>query len=261
MWEKRQAVIAVALVPFVIKLLCFVAVTAFAGDGNYLRHGLYLIPSYFAEGWLMAQLIRMAVFGESWPIAFSGDKEADLKHFMRRKRTILSSTIIYVLIKLVLAFLSGYMLDAQGGVIGGLEQAAGPAAPGDEPSALMFLIGVGALATMIWALRLAYLYVPAAMGIDLVDFLARVKPYMFSLRLLGTWLLCFVPVAMALVMASSILVTIFPGVEGTPSVAFTYGLTAVQAVLEIVAAALSSVAVAYGIKSIYDTGNRPPHYL
>ena len=43
-WEERVAVLSIALMPFVIKVLTFFAVTAFVDAQNFMRHGLLLLP-------------------------------------------------------------------------------------------------------------------------------------------------------------------------------------------------------------------------
>ena len=240
-WDKRAQIARIALIPFVIKLVCFFGVTALSDDANYLRHGLLLTPSYFAEGWLVAHLIRIAMFKDPWP----GSAESAQ---VSNKSIVHAAVIIYVLIKLAMAFIAGYVLTTQAGTAG--------AAESGQASLYMFLFIIILFVGMLWAFRLVWLYVPAALGYGLKAFLIRTSKFSFSMYLIGTWLLCFVPLALALILASKFLSTAFPGTGDDVSMMFTYSLTAVQAFLEIVVACVSSVAIAHGIKSIYDGTNR-----
>ena len=242
-WEKRVQIARVALIPFVIKLVCFIGVTAFAEDENYLRHGLYLLPSYFAEGWLVIYLIRIALLNEAWP-GSAAAAQLPVSH----QKTMQVAVIVYVLIKLVMAFVAGYVLTAQAGA----PEMAEPS--GASPYMLLAVLAL--FAGMLWAFRLVWLYVPAALGYGLKGFLLKTSKFSFSLYLIGAWLLCFVPLALLLIMVSKVLSGIFPGVGDESSLMFIYSLTIVQAALELIVASISSVAIAHGIKSIYDGTNR-----
>ena len=242
----------IALVPLVIKLVSFVLISALDMDEAYLRQGLLLIPSYFADGWLVAQLIRLAIFKETWPAMLSGDRKKDMGLLHMRFRAIMSATIIYVLLKLVLSFLSGVIM--QGSTLAQYQSE-----PPPEPSSWAFVVGILVIAFTVWAFRFLWLYIPAAMGYPLKDFLKRIAPYRVSIYMIATWFLCFIPLAIIFMMVSEVLVSAFPGAEAAQaSEAYKYSMVCVQAVLELLITIVSSVAMAYGIYGLYQGGPKRP---
>jgi hypothetical protein len=251
---NREAVLRLAAVPLILKLASFLGVAVLDMDDNFLRQGLLLLPSYFAEGWLIAQLIRMAVFNESWPIAITGNKTQDLALVNTRGRPILAAAVMYLLVKLALSVFSGLMMSA------GAAQPAPPPAAADSSIMVLIAAAVG-VAFLVWLFRFLWLYIPMALGLPLADFLIRIKAFMTSVYMLGTWLLCFVPPALMLVVAAWFFGYVFPvGADGEPTEAYTYIMVAVQAVLEMVISMVSSVAMAFGLYSIYQGTNRGNFY-
>lgn len=224
-----------AAVPLAIKIVFYVGVTMLGLEENILRQGLLLLPVYFAEGWLAVQVIRFAVYGERGPEAPPSAS---------RSRGIMAGTIIYVLTKIALSLFAALMVMGNQGTAD---------TPPLQPAPEVFLIGLVALGAALWCFRLLWLYVPAALDRSVVDFLGRIKPFASSLYMMGTWLLCFVPLAVAMIMLSETMLMIFPpGADGAPVMAFKLAMAVAQAVLEILIAIIASAAMAYGIQTIYE---------
>ena len=244
LWNERAVIARLAVVPALLKLTGFIIILSFEFGDNFLRQGLVLVPSYFAEGWLVAQMIRLAVFNERGQAPLAGKPEADRKSIEARSRALAAGTIIYVLTKLLLAGFTGMLMmsetfrQAQTGT-GGLS------------SSGALISALALLAFIIWAFRLVWLYVPAVMGYSLTGFLVRIKAYTTSFYMLGAWLLCFVPPVLALMLSLEMLATVFPPGGDDAAGAYTYGAAAIQSVLEVIIAVTSGVAMAYGIRSIY----------
>ena len=236
------------LLPLAVKLVSFVFITALDLDQNYLRQGLILIPSFFAEGWLVAQLVRLAIFRESWPTMLSGDRKKDMEVLHVRFRAITSATIIYVLLKLATSLLAGLALEANSSY-------QGPENP--EPSSLAFLVGMLAMMFMIWAFRFLWLYIPTALDYPIKDFLYRIRSFRSSVLMIATWLLTFTPVALLFVMISEFMVSVFPPVEeGVVPETYQYAMVCVQAVLELLMAIVTSLGIAYLIALYYQNDGK-----
>ncbi|MEM7618815.1 MAG: hypothetical protein AAF244_05495 [Pseudomonadota bacterium] len=235
----------IAMVPLSIKLTSFLIITALDLDENYLRQGLLLIPSYFAEGWLVAQLIRLAIYKEQWPVVLSGDQKKDLQKLSVRFRSIMSATIVYVLIKLALAVISGLVMHGE--VMHGAER---PEAM--EPTSGAFLFAMIFVLFVVWAFRFIWLYVPVALDLPMKMFLKRIRAYQTSIYMMGTWLLCFVPLAIIFIMISEFFLNIFPPLEnGDNSEIYKYAMVSFQAVLELMITIVSSIGMAHGIHSLF----------
>jgi hypothetical protein len=136
--------------------------------------------------------------------------------------------------------------------------AAGELPQSQTPDNVTFFAAVVFLAVVIWAFRFLWLYVPAALGYSVSGFLKRIRPYYFSLSMLATWLLCFLPLAVLFLMGSEIFSSLLNGADASaPSTAFTYASVCLQAVIEILMVMTASVAMAFGVASLYGTKEPP----
>lgn len=235
------------LIPLLVKVASFVLVSVLELEGNYLRQGLILIPSFFAEGWLITQLIRLAIFRETWPAMLSGDRKKDMEVLHVRFRAIMSGTIIYVLLKLLVSMFSGLAMQAN--------ETYQPEAV-TEPSSMAFLVAMLAILFIVWSFRFLWLYIPAALDYPIRDFLGRIKAFRVSIYMIATWLLCFIPLALMFLMISEVMVGVFPPAEeGVIPDGYKYSMVVVQAVLELLISIVTSIAMAYGISSFYQKGS------
>jgi hypothetical protein len=233
LWRNRRVVLAMAFVPLLIKIACLVVIFAFGLETAYLRQGLLALPSYFAEGVLTAKLIIMA--GRGGDVLYPAPARDD--------RRVMAATLVYVLVKLALAFAGG-----MGMMIIALQEANATAPADGSPSllfAVIFLLGV-----MIWAARLAWLYVPVAQGYSMMAFLMRVRGLKISFVLIGTWLVCFVPLGLLLILVAGMLENVLGHTADDPSQIYRFVVIVLQAALDLLAGLVSSLAIGFGIHTI-----------
>lgn len=228
-------VLALAFIPLLIKIACLVTIFALGMETQYLRQGLIALPSYFAEGVLFARLIVMAgKNGETLgPIPSSDD------------RRIMAASLLYVLIKLILAFVGGMgmaFVMAQEGKT-----------PDPEGSLSMFFAGIFVLGMMLWSFRLVWLYIPLAQGYAIMPLLQKMKGLQTSLVLLGTWLICFIPLALLLVISAGLIGNIVGHTEDAPSALYRFLIIIIQGGLDIVAGLVATLAISFGFHTIMAT--------
>jgi hypothetical protein len=236
-----------ALVPLLIKYVFFVGIILTGLHGEYLRQGLVLLPTYFAEGWFLACAVRLAILKDSYPASLTGDVKHDQAFIAERQFSIKIAVVTYVLIKIVSAAFVGlsmkyYALPEEG---------AEAATTMSTTQGYYFFAFVALFIFLIWAFRYAWLYVPAAIGMPFKHFLSILKGFNGSFLLLGTWMICFAPVFIVLVLFSDILSIAFPDatLDGGPTI-FILLFGAVQSCFELLIAAISSIAVAYGVTQV-----------
>ncbi len=243
-WDNRAIVTRMALIPFAIKWVTLILIILSGLQDNYLRQGLLMLPSYFLEGWLMAYFIRLAVFQENIFTLAAGDE-----HSRRRNKIILDSmlagALLYVLLNLVTSLLWGLLLPQER-----------PMAPPsrEEPSLAMFMLAMAAMYGSIWAVRIFWLHIPVILGFDLKSYFEKMRGIKSSLFVLGTWLLCVVPLAAATFLLADIMAVAMGHTPETPSMAFHFIMLGVQAGVEIIINLVSGIAIALGICAIM----RPP---
>ena len=55
-WMNRTSLLKIAGLPLMIKFGCLAAILFLGFEGQILRHGLIMLPAYFAEGFLKFHL-------------------------------------------------------------------------------------------------------------------------------------------------------------------------------------------------------------
>lgn len=233
-----------AVIPVLLKVSGFVAAYLLDFDDNLLRQGLFLVPSFLAEGWVVAVAVRWAIYDDLWPVALTGNQKQDMARLDARAQTLLSAAVMFALVQVVIAAVSGVVMgDIIAGTAAGAEtdtQTGG--------SGLALLVSLGILTAMIWGFRFLWMHVPLALDIDLKDYIRMKSGLSLSLSMIGTWLLCLIPLA-AIVLLLLDLVRMGAGVDpDSVSLSQTVLLGTVQGFLDVAVAIISSVAIAKGIK-------------
>lgn len=240
LWRNRHVVLVMAFIPFLIKLACLITIFALGMETQYLRQGLVALPAYFAEGVLFAKLIVMAgKNGETLGPAPSSDN-----------RGIMAATLLYVLIKITLAFGGGM------GMMFVMENQADMAANESEASMPMFFAAMFLLGMMIWGFRLTWLYIPLAQGYGIKSLLHRIRGLPASFILIGTWMVCFIPLVLVMIMITGVAAGILGHTEETPSSLYHFVFIMVQAGFDILAGLLSTLAISFGFHTIMATPDK-----
>lgn len=253
-WQERYTLLPLVSLPLAVKMGSYAAIYLMDLGENVLRQGLVLMPSYLLEGFIVALVIRMAIFGERYNSLFeSGEKE---QYSPDRRRVIMAGVVIYLMTKLISSFMAGWMMIAR-------EVEKIPEMPRPEPGGSeVYVMSIMIMIFMIWAFRYFWLYVPAVMDIPAQVFLKRIAGFMSSIYIAGLWMLCFVPMAVVLVVIARMLMTVFPGVdEATASPIYSILMALVQPAIEMIIALTSSVAMAYAVRSVMsEPQQRPPRF-
>ena len=224
-WRQRAALVRLAAWPLTVKIAFFLLVYVLGMEGNILRQGWVLLPTYFLEGWLVVTVIRLAVLP-----AGSTDRQS-----------VSAAIILFVLVKLVVAVFAGLM--SQPAMADLPEQ--------NMPSdGMMFLAAAFTMLVLLWTFRFLWLYVPAAMGIPPGLFLRKIQGLQLSLYMLALWMLCFVPIALILLLVSNLLAGLFPPDGDVPARLYLYGMAIGQAVIEMTITLVSSIAMAHAVAQI-----------
>lgn len=250
LWDARETILRISILPFVIKVISFIAVTTLGLSDAFLRQGILFIPSHFLEGWLAACLIRLAIFQEPWPTVLSPDKAQNSHYMLRRTTTILSATIVYVLIQMILSVFFGLLFDQ-------MQDTAEVEALSDAGmSAIVasFIIFIA----MVLAFRFLWLYIPFAMGFKIKSYLHSVQGLTGLFYLIGIVLLCSIPIEFVFMMIMDPLsVDISDFSEFAENTSFLEQLLVfiLQSIREIILVIVISVALAFAVQSLQDNSS------
>lgn len=234
LWQERRVLTHLALLPVVIKVAIVTGIMSFGMESAYLRQGLFFLPCYFLEGWLAAVAIQLAYRG---PMLRQDGFFAN--------RDLMACVALYVLAQLAANFLAGFTMQARR-----MAPAEPPAAMADDPTLLpvAFLV----LALTLWAFRFLWLYVPAALGYRLHDFVYTIRRFFFSFYILGFYMLCFIPFALALMLCARGLATVFPDGGGDLGFIYILMLAFARAVCEICILLVSALGFAWAVRQVME---------
>lgn len=216
-WQERHYLAQLAAVPILIKLLTYIIITRMGWEEHFLRQAIVFLPSYLADGWMLAHFVRLILLDQRWPFRPSGRPEADRAALRDRADGVLAGTVAHALIKFLLAggigliVMAGLAAPAPGT---GAGTGAGTGTSLAGAMALLAVTGAG-----LWAFRLIWLYIPVTVGYAVRRILRDMGGYVTSFRLLGLWLVCCLPMFMLVRFVSALIVAPYgPGAGAMPLV-------------------------------------------
>lgn len=200
-WAMRVYIWQILRLPLLVKLASLIGLMYFFQESNPVRHTLFLIPALFLEGWLLAKIVRMVAYQESWLPQLTGNREEDMSYFNIRKRQILGASIAYVLIKMTITFIPMLVMEINEtyGLTDGGEQVNHTAVSGMAAIILTFF-AIGC----VWLFPLTWLNIPVAANWPVKAYIRAFRTFRSSVRLFGLWLLCFAPVATFYILLASL---------------------------------------------------------
>ena len=77
LWRERAYLMHIAAAPLAIKAICLLVLIGLGWERDFIRSALVMLPAYFAEGWMLAHLIRLVFYDQRWPFQPTGDKARD----------------------------------------------------------------------------------------------------------------------------------------------------------------------------------------
>ena len=186
-WDERVYLLPMVVIPLLIKYLCLTLADIFVEDNNILRMSLIMIPAYFVEGWLLAHWARTIMLDHRWPFKPSGDDSQDLKKISERARGILSGSVSFLLINILMAgyfafFMSYIPMDIN---------------PEEADPSVAFAGAIMMVSTLL-LFRFIWFYIPLAVNIAPASLIEKVKPLRITFQMIGIWLVCFIPSIMVL---------------------------------------------------------------
>jgi magnesium-transporting ATPase (P-type) len=241
-YAHAAVIFMMAAVPLAVKIVNYVMIEAFGFGEHYVRQGLLLLPAFFAEGWVVAGIIRFAVQGEMIEEHLTGDPQLDIERFEGHFRAVTAAMIVFVLTKLVMALFVGLFMGEQARL--------SAAAPMDQPEYTMSSIAIGVflICVLFYIFRFLWLYVPVALGYNMKAFLYRIRPFTSSMYMFAIYVMCFVPLSFIMMGLLNILANMSGGTENE---IYAYGGIVIQSVIDMGLTVLVSIAMAFGVQAVF----------
>lgn len=202
LWDERRYLARLAAAPIIIKCICQLFIDSYGYETHFIRQALINLPAYFFEGWMLSHIVRFAFYGQRWPHQPTGPtlQQNDLAVLQDKAHGVLTGTAMYVLIR----FLTMGILTALYTLAGPESSEAKQSA--DHINAGSLAIMIAGLAAGVWAFRLLWLYIPAAVGGPVLGFLRNVRGMTISFSLIGAALVCFMPLTFLSALLVSVIV-------------------------------------------------------
>lgn len=184
-WRERHYLVRLAAVPVLVKFICVMATVVLGVSADFIKQALICLPYFFTEGWLLVHVVRLHFCGQRWPFRSSGNAVEDEKILQVRFRAVMAGLLVYVLLCLAESGLMQLVLPLI--QVPPDQAATAPAAGG----LFLLLLAVG----MLWAVRLNWLYIPAALNYPMGRYLRDLGGLWISFPMIGVWLMSVVPLS------------------------------------------------------------------
>ena len=249
-WQERAYLMRLAFIPLIIKFILTLCVYAFGYQDEILRRGLILLPAALVEGWVLGQFLRTLMMEERWPMPLpkAGDELA-ISKLILRARGIISATLVYTLIALV-ANVMGWgasILDES------LKEMAAQQASGElenDGNPIFFIPALMFIGVMIMAFPLLWAYIPYAVLMPLRDYLIRVMGLLTSLKMVGIFLICMVPLNVLASLLTYALVTPFGDTISAAPAAVRFVLIILSTSADMLTAIIVTTGMVYALRDV-----------
>lgn len=201
-WAERVYLAKLMLVPLLIKAVCETGVLYAGVEHDLIRHTLIMLPSYFAEGWLVAQFLRTVLTGERWPYPVDLSSVANEVAIVRRVRGLLACIISFVLTMMGIALLGSVLQSLTP------EGSATSAATSTDPIA--HILPLIAIIASIVLFRFLWLPIPLVVNTRIQDYVQITQGFLTPMRLFALWLMVSIP-------AVVVFLSVFSAILSVPS--------------------------------------------
>lgn len=243
-WNERFYFLKLSLIPFIVRALTHGIAHITAIDENPIRLAILMLPSFFVQGWLVAQVVRLIFFQERWPIHLTGNAKHDAAIISGRTRCVLGGMILFALIQFIMAGIAGYAAALQSGI-----EAQG--SPAQSSSPYMLFAGIIMILAVLWAFRLVWLYMPVMIDMRMKRFLSYFSGIKGGAELILLYVLAMVPTLMVF----GVVLGVFGGFFPSESSAFEGVQIFFQICAELIIALIAVAIISFAL--LHRAGAKP----
>ena len=250
-WTERHYLLKLSLIPILMKFVAAIAYYVMGFEDDILRRGLFMLPALFAEGWVLAQFLRTLLMEERWPQTLPKERDdVAIARLILRARGIISATLIFVMIQLVSTVVAWgvFQIDHKAQALAE-QRAAGAVADATGADGLMIIPVLGLLVASIWSFRLLWLNIPYAVLMPIRVYLSRLGGFMASVRMLGLFLVCVIPLSVFATLLAQMLVSGTPADTDPPALA-QFVIMFISAATDMMTALIATTGMAYALRNV-----------
>ncbi len=239
LWTQRHYTARLIAIPLLLKFVCAVAVLLSGAGNDFIRQSIIMLPSYFAEGWMIAQYLRTQLTGERWPYPVDLSSVANEVKIIRRVRGLLACIICYVLTMMGIALIASLTLN-----VAGTTGLSGETRLSPDKQAMI----TGIMIASIFLFRFMWLPLPLVVNTPIAHYISITKGFLPSVKLFALWLLVTLSAVITFIGSLSIIMSLLvsgPSIQSQPTLIF---LTLIESFALIIIKILSMSAIAQALK-------------
>lgn len=235
-WEERHYLAKMAIIPLLVKFLCYAVSASYIEQNNILHLSFMMLPSYIVEGWFLAHWARTVILDHRWPFRPSGDEKKDMDIIQKRARGVMAGMVGFALINFLIAGYFAYFFSL-------LPAELDP----NNADPRVAIVGVVMIISTIMLFRFVWGYIALALNIPFKSFLKAIQSGMLNFPMIGMWIVCFVPAYAAMQVTGML----FQGMQGDSEVAVFQGMEMFsRAAFDMIKNLLTTAAFAYAIMEL-----------
>jgi len=258
-WRHKSYLARLALPVLIMQFLCIFAVFLLGFESDFLKARLILMPSFFVEGFFFVGLVRFYLYREPihmfgffrhiQPLPLDPVKEripfvytGEINAFDRIKAGVATYTLLIVL---GILFIKGAMdINQMFGVPPQVDESIQGPPNIPKPNILSFVLACLILGFSLWSIRVAFLFIPVAIGYRVSSFFRCLKGMKTSVFIFATWIICYLPSIVIFGMIDNVFLTPLQNIDWL----YAFGSGLLQAVQYIISTSIIVVAMTHGIE-------------
>ena len=191
-WEEKSYLFKMAIIPFMVKLGCFVVLASVQDTASLWMTGIILLPSFIIEGWFLTHWARTVMTGgvHRWPFRATGDDKKDTLEIVARGRGIMSGTVAFALINFLIAGYFAFLFSNVPDIATEFDP--------QDPDPRIAVAGSVFMISSLFLFRYVWLYIPLAVNLPVPLMLKKLKPMSLTFKMIGLWLICVIPAILVL---------------------------------------------------------------
>jgi hypothetical protein len=237
-WRNTTYLLMAAVVPLVTQIVSD-GFLQYIGKGDplklgFIEYGLWTLPAQAVLAWFLFIEARLIFLGES---IYNLPKEPQA--IAARNRAMQASILMALVFHMILIVFQAVTQWSASVAQSSMDATA-------KPNSMAMTAGMLSIGAMFWALRFMAAPVVMSIGLSLRQFIFRVNGVEFSLRLLGLWILAWLPVFFIY----GLFATLLFGDKPEMSSGDIYVSNLLDAPFGIIGSAVATAAMAFAIKEI-----------
>jgi hypothetical protein len=186
-WREKRYLARLATIPLFVKFCCLLVIMLGRWTDSSLLATLILLPSFFADGWMLSHYVRLIFLDQRWPFRPGGDPAADRQELQDRSTSLMAGTLVFVVSRFLAGGQSAWFFH----LLDQINQVSKANPPQLSTGTAVIFLATTALS--LWAFRFLWFYIPAVLGYNLRRCVRDLRGIAASFYIIGLAVICSLP--------------------------------------------------------------------